>query len=310
MSKTFSPYRMILAATFISMMVSPALGQNNIPRTHDSGQDNDCESLTKVVEKTFALPTGILTSISRVEAGRVMNNGEQRAWPWTINHAGKGIFFDTKDEMLEYVRAHLDDSDQNIDIGCMQINHFWHGDQFMNLDEMADPFTNIVYSAIFLTDLKATHEDWDLAIRHYHNANPDQNTPYVEKVYAVWDMLEHPVDAPILTESKPSSDDAQPINLITAITPDLLPTSDTTKEEAAKEHNPLASNEINTALAEYPMIPATDQNAEVAIIQASTASHTPEPSVAVDPLAKLKAKQPHLRGKWEKVIQFRRLLTP
>jgi len=58
------------------------------------------------------------------------------------------------------------------------------------------------------------------------------------------------------------------------------------------------------------MIPATDQNAEVAIIQASTASHTPEPSVSVDPLAKLKAKQPHLRGKWEKVIQFRRLLTP
>ena len=138
--------------------------------------------------------------------------------------------------------------------------------------------------------------------------NPKGGNVYA--VYAVWDMLEHPVDAPILTESEPSSDDAQPINLVTAITPDLLPASDTTKEEAAKEHNPLASDEINTALAENPMIPATDQNAEVAIIQASTASHTPEPSVAVDPLAKLKAKQPHLRGKWEKVIQFRRLLTP
>lgn len=302
MSKPFLPYRMILAAAVISMAVSPAFSQNNIPREQDSASDNDCESLTKIVEKTFALPTGILTSISRVEAGRVTDNGEQRAWPWTINHAGKGVFFDTKDEMLEYVSTHLDDSDQNIDIGCMQINHFWHGDQFVDLDEMADPFTNIVYSAIFLTDLKATHESWDQAIRHYHNANPNQNAPYVEKVYAVWDMLDDPNDTSILTEADASTNDTQPINLITAIPPELPPI-----ETANKQNVPLPSDDIHTTSPAILSVTDIPQNAEIAVTQASTAPHSPEAS---DPLASLKAKQPHLRGKWEKVIQFRRLLTP
>lgn len=284
---------MMIAAAMMSMMVSPALGQNNIPREEDHGHDHDCESLTSIVEKTFDLPAGILTSISRVEAGRIGDNGEHRAWPWTINHAGKGVFFDSKDEMLDYIRTHLDDSDQNIDIGCMQINHFWHSDQFLDLDEMADPFTNIVYSAIFLTDLKAAHDSWDQAIRHYHNANPDQNTPYVEKVYAVWDMLNDATGTPILTDQAPPSDHTQPINLISAIPPDLPPV----KEDASTDKDDSPQTEL-----------APDT--ETTIVQVATAPEKPDTPIVVDPLAKLKARQPHLKGKWEKVIQFRHLLTP
>ena len=290
MSNIFSRYRLPLIATLISMMASPVFGQNSIPREQDSGHDNDCEELTRVVEKTFALPTGILTSISRVEAGRVMENGEQRAWPWTINHAGKGVFFDNKDEMLEYVRDHLDESEQNIDIGCMQINHFWHGDQFLDLDEMADPFTNIVYSAIFLTDLMATHDSWDQAIRHYHNANPAQNTPYAEKVYAVWDTLNMADNTPILVEIEQSSDSTAPINLITATPPELPPVANISVQDQA-----LPSDQAERALIQEVAHHIPDE---------------PDEPKEIDPLAQLKAEQPHLRGKWEKVIAFRQLLNP
>ncbi len=41
-----------------------------------------------------------------------------------------------------------------IDIGCMQLNYFYHGDRFSSIEHMFDPHLNVDYAARYLKDLK------------------------------------------------------------------------------------------------------------------------------------------------------------
>ena len=61
-----------------------------------------------------------------------------------------------------------------IDIGCMQINHRFHGADFRSLSEMFDPARNVEYAANFLKALKAQEGSWTLAVARY-NAGPAQS---------------------------------------------------------------------------------------------------------------------------------------
>ncbi|MGO7748387.1 hypothetical protein ACC677_36975, partial [Rhizobium ruizarguesonis] len=40
-----------------------------------------------------------------------------------------------------------------IDIGCMQINHYLHGENFRSAEEMFDPHRNVEYAEKFLRNL-------------------------------------------------------------------------------------------------------------------------------------------------------------
>lgn len=73
-----------------------------------------------------------------------------------------------------------------IDLGCMQINHRYHGDQFRSVDDMLDPRRNVDYAARFLAQLHAKHETWSMAVARYHagpNNDPAQKR-YVCRVIA------------------------------------------------------------------------------------------------------------------------------
>ena len=56
----------------------------------------------------------------------------------------------------------------NIDVGCMQINHHYHGGEFASLDAMFDPRSNVEYAARFLKALHDRHETWTMAVARYH----------------------------------------------------------------------------------------------------------------------------------------------
>ena len=67
-----------------------------------------------------------------------------------------------------------------IDIGCMQINHRFHGADFRSLSEMFDPARNVDYAANFLKALKAQEGSWTLAVAR---SNPGPGNPAAEKTY-------------------------------------------------------------------------------------------------------------------------------
>ena len=146
----------------------------------------DCEYLAAVAEEKKDLPAGILSSISNVEAGRIIGNNPKRGWPWTVNHAGEGLFFENKSEAIQYVKRYLKLGDVNMDVGCMQISLKWHSDNFASLKQAFDPEININYAADFLKKLFSIHKDWNLAIKHYHSSDPKKNIKYHQKVLAAW----------------------------------------------------------------------------------------------------------------------------
>ena len=146
----------------------------------------DCEYIASVVEEQNDLPVGILSSISNVEAGRIIGQNPKKGWPWTVNHAGEGLIFESKYEAIKYVRKNLELGDKNMDVGCMQISIKWHSENFSTLEEAFDPKSNINYAADFLQKLYSIHNDWNLAIKHYHSSDPNKNIKYHQKVLAVW----------------------------------------------------------------------------------------------------------------------------
>jgi hypothetical protein len=145
-----------------------------------------CLKFTKQKELEHGLPNGLLTSISRVESGRIHGSEGLLAWPWTVNHNGTGLFFDSKDQMISYVEEQVRRGDTRIDVGCMQINLFWHARHFESLASMVDPKNNVEYAANFIKKLKFRHGSLNKAVQHYHNADPERNIPYLEKVLALW----------------------------------------------------------------------------------------------------------------------------
>lgn len=150
---------------------------------------NSCEKTIESIELQTDIPKGLLLGIGKAEAIRKIKN-KYIIWPWTINHAGKSMFFDTKKQMTNYVFKNLKKNDFNIDVGCMQINIKWHKNNFKKIADMFEVSPNISYAASFLLQLKNKHGSWDKAIKHYHSSDPKKNIPYLIKVKSFWKKLE------------------------------------------------------------------------------------------------------------------------
>ena len=149
-----------------------------------------CENTIESVELQTDIPKGLLLGIGKAEAIRKINN-KYIIWPWTINHAGKSLFFDNKEQMKNYVFKNLKRKDFNIDVGCMQINIKWHKNNFKKISDMFEVTPNISYAASFLKQLKNKHGSWDKAIKHYHSSDPKKNNPYLIKVKSFWKKVEN-----------------------------------------------------------------------------------------------------------------------
>ena len=149
-----------------------------------------CENTIESIELQTDIPKGLLLGIGKAEAIRKINN-KYIIWPWTINHAGKSLFFDNKEQMKNYVFKNLNRKDFNIDVGCMQINIKWHKNNFKKISDMFEVNPNISYAASFLKQLKNKHGSWDKAIKHYHSSDPKKNNPYLIKVKNFWKKAEN-----------------------------------------------------------------------------------------------------------------------
>jgi len=149
--------RAIFSLLAIFSLASPAVAQTV------------CEEHMIRVAKAYDIPVGVLYSVGLTESGR--RNSLQ---PYALNIQGRPFFGATKEEALSAFNAARAEGKKLIDIGCMQINHHYHRDQFPSLDAMFEPGLNVEYSAKFLKRLKARHDSWTMAVARYH-AGPNNN---------------------------------------------------------------------------------------------------------------------------------------
>ncbi len=148
---------------------------------------NPCERAGIAAERAAGLPTGLLLAIGRVESGRWdATRGRMTSWPWAINAAGKGQWFDSKTAAIQTVRTLFDNGVRSIDVGCFQISLMYHPAAFANLDEAFDPDTNARYAARFLLSLYIRTGSWETAVEDYHSAVPMLGFAYRQQVYSTW----------------------------------------------------------------------------------------------------------------------------
>ena len=138
-----------------------------------------CErEMTRAAAK-YGVPLGVLYAVGLTETGR-----RGTLSPYALNIEGPSIFPQTSEEALQRFYEAQQRGAKLIDIGCMQINHYYHGSHFSSVAEMFDPHANVDYAARYLRDLKTQEGSWTLAAARYH-AGPDNNPAQKQYVCAV-----------------------------------------------------------------------------------------------------------------------------
>ena len=140
---------------------------------------NVCEAEMIAAAHQYQIPLGVLYAVGLTETGR-----QNALYPHALNIEGMSVFPPNRSEALKDIESALNKGKKLIDIGCMQINHYYHADQFNSVNHMLEPRANVRYAARFLKQLRASHGSWTMAVARYHagpNNDPAQKR-YVCKV--------------------------------------------------------------------------------------------------------------------------------
>ncbi|MBS1102006.1 transglycosylase SLT domain-containing protein [Gluconobacter sp. Dm-62] len=168
-------------------LLAAAVTLSSVPIAYAYDAPSVCKTAVQAAEQQAGIPTRLLDAISRVESGRRDPNGTATvAWPWTVNAAGKGYFYESKDEAIAAVRDFQAHGIVSIDVGCMQINLHHHPDAFFSLEDAFDPFSNARYGAHFLSGLHNQLQGWPAATAAYHSLTPALGADYARHVLAIW----------------------------------------------------------------------------------------------------------------------------
>ena len=127
-----------------------------------------CNTAAISAANSAAMPPDVLLALTLVETGR-NHGGSFNPWPWTVNMEGKGYWFDTRVEAVNFVTQSYATGARSFDIGCFQINHRWHGEAFASFDQMFDPISNAAYAAKFMSSLFDEGGSWSWAAGAYHS---------------------------------------------------------------------------------------------------------------------------------------------
>ena len=122
-----------------------------------------CEQHISDAAVAQGVPLGILYAVALTETG-----AGGRLNPYALNIEGEPVLAKSHSEAVAAFHAARKEDKTLIDLGCMQINHFYHKSQFQSVDAMLDPRTNIHYAAKLLKTLKIQHGNWTDAIAYYH----------------------------------------------------------------------------------------------------------------------------------------------
>ena len=141
----------------------------------------------RAAERAQGIPADLLAAIGRVESGRREPGGRLAAWPWSVNAAGRDYMLANPAAAAALVAALRAQGVRSIDVGCFQVNLFYHPEAFASLAEAFDPAANAGVAARLLRALRGGAAGWEDAVARYHSANPALGVPYLRQVMADWE---------------------------------------------------------------------------------------------------------------------------
>jgi len=189
----FTPDRILRLALLavsaaVALAAAPAVTLSATPALyHGTDPARLCAKATQRWEKIAQIPTNLLTAISFAESGRWSEaQRSMHAWPWTVTSGGPGKYFASKTEAMAEVRRLQAKDVQNIDVGCMQVNLHFHGQNFDSLSAAFDPDINTAYAAKYLKQMRDGAGSWAEAAGYYHSMTPERTSIYRARVEKFW----------------------------------------------------------------------------------------------------------------------------
>ncbi|MBT3992393.1 MAG: transglycosylase SLT domain-containing protein [Rhodospirillaceae bacterium] len=190
---------MAAALLVLSALASPSWSAGTQATPENKSSENNelnpadsflCRSQTRGFETALGVPAHLLTAISLAESGKWdETNKALFAWPWTVMAEGKGHYMPSKASAISKVRVLQARGIKNIDVGCMQINLYYHPKAFEDLNAAFDPERNVGYAANFLAALNQTTMSWPQAAANYHSTTTSKNEVYLNKVLGLWQKV-------------------------------------------------------------------------------------------------------------------------
>jgi hypothetical protein len=232
-------------------------------------------------ETSNDIPEGVLRAIGFAESGRAVD-GRRGAWPWTVNAQGQGHYFESKSAAIAFVQGLQAQGVKVIDVGCMQVNLYYHPKAFDSLEDAFDPATNVAYASKFLLWLHDETKDWATASRYYHSRNPSLGRAYAARLtintFGKVISSVGPIK-PLTKEEKAALASEIPARL--AAVEELL-----AKSRAMRQPKPTLTEAERAAISIEPAAgPVLSQEAELA---ASTDEPTPSQTATTLPLKRSK----------------------
>lgn len=186
-------YAVFLALAAMTTLLFPA-NRSVATTTPEYGKksynNTICLNVTRNTEREMKLPTGILSAISLVESGRRPKNAPARiAWPWTVTAEGRGRYLPSKAAAIAEVKELRKRGIKNIDVGCMQVNLYYHGKAFASISDAFTPVSNARYAGKFLKELHQETKSWSKAVSYYHSRTKHLATAYHKRVMKAWDEV-------------------------------------------------------------------------------------------------------------------------
>ena len=174
-----------LAFILLALGTTASHAASTVPITPERAEI--CARAVTAAENEYRLPKRLLTAVSLTESGHWHKEKQKMiAWPWTVYAEGRGRYLPSKAAAITEVKMLKAKGVENIDVGCMQINLYYHPEAFEDLEAALDPEKNTIYAAKLLKSLREDSRSWNVAIAHYHSRNHKYNVPYRQKVLKIW----------------------------------------------------------------------------------------------------------------------------
>lgn len=201
----------------MSLRLGPALalGVLTIMTAHDASARRNsvdtmtiCRNAALTAAKRHGIPPAVMIAITIVETG-TRRGGASGPWPWTVNVAGKGRWFDSRAAALLHAQSALAKGQKSFDVGCFQLNYRWHGHHFASIDEMFEPGPSGDYAARFLKSLHAETKDWVRASGMYHSRTEQHAKRYRGLIANALQRLGDDLVAVVADSETPGSGDTE-----------------------------------------------------------------------------------------------------
>lgn len=143
------------------------------------------------VASQFGIPADLFYAMALAESGRaVAHEAAQRPWPWTLNIAGEGRFFNSRVEAWRALDRSLGGGEQRVDVGLMQINWRYHRKLLKSSWLALEPYRNLQLAAGILADCYRDRQEWWASVGCYHAPGNDRLArQYRERVVSHWRNL-------------------------------------------------------------------------------------------------------------------------